>query len=91
MNHNLLKFLAGFGAGIGLGMLMAPRSGVRTRLLLRDKANEGAEYLRQRGYEARDAATQAIRDSARRVTKEADAVKSAIEAGRQAYSQSIQS
>jgi gas vesicle protein len=89
MNRETYGFLIGLAAGAGLAILLAPRSGERTRLLLRGKARDGATYLREQGSAVRKAATDAIRDSTRKVAREADAVKAAVEAGRQAYSESI--
>jgi gas vesicle protein len=88
MNRDTCGFLIGLAAGAGLGILLAPRSGERTRLLLRGRARDGATYLREQGAAVREAAAGAIRDSTRKVAKEADAVKAAVEAGRQAYSES---
>jgi len=91
MNRDTYGFLIGLAAGAGLGILLAPRSGERTRLLLRRKARDGAAYLREQGSAVREATTDAIRDRSRKVVREADAVKAAVEAGRQAYSESIHS
>ena len=91
MNRDMSTFVIGIAAGVGLGMLLAPRSGAKTRSLIQGKANDGAAYLRQRGSDIRDAATEAIRDGRNKVAKGADAVKAAVEAGKQAYSQSNQS
>ncbi|MCU1335748.1 MAG: Late embryosis abundant protein [Bryobacterales bacterium] len=87
----LIGFLTGVGAGIGVGMLLAPRTGEKTRKMIRGKANEGAAYLRDRGNEVRDAAAEAIRDSTRKVAKGTEAVRAAVDAGRQAYSDTIRS
>jgi gas vesicle protein len=89
--NRICGFLTGIGAGLGLGLLLAPRSGERTRLLIRRKATDGADYLRQRSTDVRDAASDALRDGSRRAAKGAEAVKAAVEAGRQAYSQTIRS
>jgi gas vesicle protein len=89
--NRTIGFMAGLGAGISLGMLFAPRSGVRTRLLMQRRATDGADYLRQRSSEVRNAAAEAIRDSTRKMSKGSDAVKAAVEAGKQAFSQSIHS
>jgi gas vesicle protein len=91
MNRDMFGFLVGLGAGAALGILLAPRSGERTRSLIRGKANEGAAYVRQRSTEVRDAAADAIRESASKVAKGADAVRSAVEAGKQAFNESLQS
>jgi gas vesicle protein len=37
----------GVGTGLGLGLLLAPRSGERTRLQIRRSASDSADYLRQ--------------------------------------------
>jgi gas vesicle protein len=89
--NRVCGFLTGIGAGLGLGLLLAPRSGERTRLLLRRRASDGADYLRQRSTDVRDAAAEALRDGTRRVVKGTDAVKAAVEAGKHAYSQTIRS
>jgi hypothetical protein len=59
--------------------------------MLRGKAADGVAYLRQRGEEARDAAEEAVREGTLRATRGTKAVKAAMEAGKQAYSESIQS
>jgi len=91
MNREIFGFLVGLGAGAALGILLAPRSGQKTRTLIREKANDGADYLRQRGTQVRDAAGDVIRGGADRVIKNANALKSAVDAGKQAYSESSQS
>jgi gas vesicle protein len=88
---NRYGFLIGLGAGVGLGILLAPRSGEKTRSLLRGKAADGAAYLREQGNNAREATAEIIRDSTRKAAKGADAVKTAMEAGKQAYSDAIRS
>ena len=91
MARDMFGFLIGLGVGVGLGVLLAPRSGERTRSLIRGKASAGAAYLRQQGSDACDAAADAINGGARRVTRETEAVKAAVAAGKQAYSEAIHS
>jgi gas vesicle protein len=90
MNRGI-GFLAGLSTGISLGMLFAPRSGLRTRLLIQRRATDGADYLRHRGSDVRSAAAEAIRDSTNRMSKGADALKAAVEAGRHAFTESLHS
>lgn len=86
--ERLMGFFAGMGAGIAAGLLFAPRAGNRTRAILRKRAAESAEYIRQRGNEAKDAAAEKLREGSWRVARETEAVRTAVEAGRRAYSQS---
>jgi len=66
-------------------MLLAPRSGARTRTLLRRNANHTAAVLRKRGTGLRDAAAEAIQDGARKIVKGTEAVQAAVAAGKQAF------
>jgi len=89
--NRVIGFMMGVGAGAALGLLLAPRSGEKTRSLIKGKASDGAAYLREKGNDVRDVAAEAIRDGGRVVSKGTDAVKAAVEAGRQAYSQAVRS
>jgi len=95
MNRGSFGFLIGLGAGLGLGILLAPRSGEKMRSLIREKARDSAAYLKQRGSAAYDAAANAIEDSTRKVTRETEALRAAVEAGveagKEAYSNSAHS
>jgi gas vesicle protein len=91
MNRDIYGFLIGLGAGVSLGILLAPRSGERTRSLIREKANDSVAYLRQQGSDACDAAADAIRGSTQKVTKGAEAVRAAVEVGKKAFNESMQS
>jgi len=86
--NRFMGFLAGMGAGIGLGLMFAPRSGDRTRALLRERAEGGADYMRRRSTEVKDAAAEALREGSRRMIKETEAVRAAVDAGRRAYNES---
>ena len=55
---NLSVFLLGLSAGVGISMLFAPKSGQETRALIKDKASEGTEYLKQRGADVKQTAAE---------------------------------
>ena len=52
--NGLSSFLLGLGVGVGIGMLFAPKSGQETRELIKNKAGEGTEFIKQRGTELKD-------------------------------------
>ncbi len=80
-----LWFLAGLGLGAVVGVLYAPFSGSETRRAIREKAEVGSEYVRNRAREAREQA-QEWADRGRDVLKQQkEQFRSAYEAGRQAY------
>ena len=82
-------FFLGLGLGVAVGLLFAPNSGAETRDLLLTKADESKEYLRRRGEELRDSASDALEKGKSAVTKQKEQLSSAIEAGKQAYRDAI--
>ncbi len=51
------NFLIGFGIGITLGVLLAPKSGSDTRKYIADKANESSDYLMDQGQQIKNSAS----------------------------------
>ena len=99
-NHNLSYFLVGLGVGIAVGILMAPKSGEETRVFLKEKADEGTrylktradeskEYVRRRGDELRESASDLLDRSKDVLNRQKEQISSAVEAGRQAYRESM--
>ena len=83
--NGFLWFLAGLGLGALGGVLYAPRSGSETREMLRSRAEEGSEQLRQQARRVRDNAGEWIDRGKETVTQHREKVRAAVEAGRQAY------
>jgi len=83
----LLGFLLGAGVGVGIGMLFAPKSGDKTRGLLKEKADEGNEYLKRRSSELRDSATDIIESGKEAIGRQKDALAAAIAVSKQAYAE----
>jgi gas vesicle protein len=83
------SFLVGLGVGVGIGMLFAPKSGAETRTLIRNKADESKEYLRQRGAELKDSAGDLIEKGKEMVGRQRGNLADAMEAGRQAYRDAV--
>src|SRR2546427_5715597 len=99
-NNGVTYFVVGMGIGVAVGMLLAPRSGEETRQLLRAKADEGKDYLRakadeskefvrRRGSELRESASDLIDRSKDAIAHQKDQLAMAVEAGKQAYRDSV--
>jgi gas vesicle protein len=94
-SDGLANFLLGLGVGIGLGVLFAPRSGEETRSYIKEKADEGADYLKRQTEDLRadlKARADDLADKSRDViNRQRDNLSEAIDAGKQAYREKIDS
>jgi len=84
-DNKLSYFFLGLGLGVAVGVLFAPQSGEDTRRLLRDKADEGADYVRRRSDELRESATGSLERGKQSLQRRKENLTAAVEAGRQAY------
>ncbi len=84
-------FFLGLGVGVAVGLLFAPKSGEETRALIKSKANDGADYLRKRSDDLRESATGLVERSKEAVSRQKDQLSAAVQAGRQAYRDSVAS
>lgn len=82
-------FFLGLGLGVAAGLLFAPKTGEETRNLIRSKADEGREYLKQRTDDLRESANDAIERGKSTVTRQRDNLTAAVEAGKQAYRDAV--
>ena len=87
--NGLSSFLLGLGVGVGIGMLFAPKSGAETRDILKNKANEGSEYLKQRSSEFKQTAAEWVDKGKEAMNRQRENLADAMEAGRQAYHETI--
>ena len=83
--NGLSSFLLGLGVGVGIGMLFAPKSGRETRQLIKDKAGEGTDYLKQRSNDVKQTASEWVEKGKEVIGRQKDNLSDAMEAGRQAY------
>lgn len=56
----MYSFLTGFGTGLALAVLFAPRAGAQSRQFLGTKANEGVGYLMRQTDEVKETTLDAI-------------------------------
>jgi gas vesicle protein len=82
---SFLWFLAGLGVGAVVGVLYAPRSGDETREVLRSKAQEGSDRVRQQARRAREQAGDWVDRGRDVINQQKEQFRSAYDAGRQAY------
>ena len=83
--NGLSSFLLGLGVGVGIGMLFAPKSGEETRKIIKDKAGEGTDYVKQRGTEMKQTATEWVEKGKDALGRQKETISDAVEAGKQAY------
>ena len=88
-NGSIGWFLAGLGLGAIVGLLYAPKSGRETREELLDRLEDGRDYVKKRGEDARDRATEWVDKGKEAVGRHKESISSAIDAGRQAYRESV--
>jgi len=84
-SSGILWFLAGLGIGAAVGVLYAPKSGRETRESIRSAAEEGRDLVRDRARQYRDQASEWVDRGKDAVQQQKDQLRSAFEAGRQAY------
>jgi len=87
--NGLSSFLLGLGVGVAIGMLFAPKSGEETRQLIKEKAGEGGEYLKQRGSEIKDTASGWVDKGREAMNRQRENLNDAMEAGKQAYRDAV--
>src|SRR5215470_13193721 len=88
-DSKLSYFFLGLGLGVAAGVLFAPKSGAETRDYIRNKAEEGADYVKRRGSELRDTAAEAIDRGKQAVQRQKENLSAAVDAGVQAYRDSV--
>jgi len=86
-----IYFIAGIGIGALVGILFAPKSVRETREYLASRADEGRDYLRKRGRELREQATDYMERGKGVLNEQRDHLAAAVEAGKQAYRSESQS
>ena len=83
-------FLAGLGLGALVGVLYAPKSGRETRDTILQSANEGREYVTSRSQEFKGQVGQYVQKGKETLSRSKDQISSAVEAGRQAYRDTVE-
>ncbi len=85
----LANFVLGVGVGVVVGLLFAPKTGEETRELLKNKADEGKDYLKKRGAEWRETASDILDRGREVIGRQKDTLADAVAAGKQAYRETV--
>lgn len=88
-DSKLSYFFLGLGLGVAAGVLFAPKSGEETREFIRSKAEEGADFVKQRGDELRNNAAETIDRGKETLRRQKESLSAAMEAGKQAYRDAV--
>lgn len=88
-DNKLSFFFLGLGLGVAAGILFAPKAGSETRELIKTKANEGAEFARRQGGQIRDTAGDLVDRGRSVLNRQKDTLNDAMEAGKQAYRETV--
>src|ERR1700689_2265832 len=84
-DSKLSYFFLGLGVGVAVGVLFAPKAGTETREFIRDKAGEGVDYVKRRGEDLRDTATETLERTKEKLRRQKENLTAAVDAGKQAY------
>jgi len=87
--NGLSSFLLGLGVGVGIGMLFAPKSGKETRDIIKNKAGESTDYLKQRSSDIKQTASEWVDKGKEALGRQKENIADAMEAGRQAYREAV--
>ena len=87
--NGLSSFLLGLGVGVGIGMLFAPKSGAETREMIKSKAGEGTDFIKQRGTDLKQTAAEWVDKGKDALGRQKENLSDAMEAGRQAYRDTV--
>ena len=85
----ILWFLAGLGVGAAVGLLYAPKSGDETRQRIRGATEQGRDVVKDGAQKVRDQAGAWADKGTEFVSSQKDQIRSAVDAGRQAYQEAI--
>src|ERR1041385_6563860 len=88
-DNKVSYFFLGLGLGVAVGVLFAPKSGEETREYLRNRAEEGTDFVKRRANDLRDSAADAIDRGKETVRRHKDNLSAAVDAGKQAYRDAV--
>jgi gas vesicle protein len=88
--NGLSYLLLGLGIGAIGAILFAPKNGVDSRNYIRNKAQEGTDYLKRQGDTILHEASDTIQPLKENLRRPIDALADAIDAGKRAYRETVE-
>lgn len=88
-DKKLSYFFLGLGIGVAVGLLFAPKSGVETREMLAEKADEGKQFLKRTTEDLKGSATDLFDKGKSAIARQREQLAAAVEAGRNAYREKV--
>jgi gas vesicle protein len=76
-------FFYGLGVGLAAGVLMAPRSGVKTRQRLAETARQGQDYVAREGAQFKESVVDKLNRTKRAAQATAEGIGIALEVGKE--------
>jgi gas vesicle protein len=76
-------FFYGLGVGLAAGVLMAPRSGIKTRKKLVETARESQDFVMREGAGLRDSVVDKLNRTKRAAQATAEGIGIALEVGKE--------
>jgi gas vesicle protein len=86
---NTLGFIVGFGCGVGIALLLAPKSGGETRSVIANKARKATDRLKHQVAGLRDSATELLEKDRNEVEHHKEGLQHAVDAGKRAHHESL--
>jgi gas vesicle protein len=87
--NGLSSFLMGLGVGVAIGMLFAPKAGSETRDLIKSKAGESTDFIKQRTTDFKQSASEWVDKGKDALRSQKENLADAMEAGKQAYRETV--
>jgi gas vesicle protein len=91
VNNGYGYFLLGVSVGAAVGLLFAPKSGADSRNYLQSKAGEATQKLKDQTAQVMDQAADTINRGKAMLRDQVDTVSTAIDSGKRAYRETVQS
>jgi gas vesicle protein len=80
---NQSGFFCGIALGVAAGILLAPRTGEKTRAMIGENARKGQDMLKQKSCETLDAAMSAVERGKAAAQRTADSIAETIAMGKE--------